>query len=113
MSANLNLSIIKGSVFTKTVYVKDADKNPVDLTGYTAKMQVRKGTELAIELSTANARIDIVPLEGKVTLSINSADTRAITVKGIAQYDLDLIDATSESNTVLSGVVNFIEEVTV
>lgn len=112
MPTNHNLNIIKGSVFTKTVYVKDVDKNPADLSGYTAKMQIRKSNQLIVELSTANARIDITPLEGKITLSISSADTKAITNTGIAQYDLDLIDASGETNTVMSGVVSIVEEVT-
>jgi hypothetical protein len=67
---------------------------PVDLTDYTAKMQVRKkvGSPLLVELSTANGRIAIEALTGTISLSITAADTNLFT-PGLYQYDLELTNS--------------------
>jgi len=71
--------------------VSDDVFSPVDLTGFSAKMQVRKdvGSSLIIELSTANNRITFDSLNGKIILKISASDTSAL-VPGSYKYDLEL-----------------------
>ena len=67
---------------------------PVDLTNYTAKMQLRKnvGTPIVIELNTENSRIALGGPLGTITLSIAASDS-AIIPAGVYKYDLDLSSA--------------------
>jgi hypothetical protein len=69
---------------------------PVDLTGFSAKMQVRKntGSPVIIELSTTNGRITIDAANGKITLSLSATDTAAL-ASGMYKYDLDLTSPSS------------------
>jgi hypothetical protein len=63
----------------------------VDITGFTAKMQVRKnvGTPVIIELSTTNNRIQLDGPNGFIYLKIDAADTAGLP-PGMYRYDLDL-----------------------
>ena len=87
---------------------------PVDLTGYTAKMQVRKesGTALIVELSTANSRIIIDPLLGKITLSISATDTNNLAA-GMYKYDLELTSSTGFVIRFIQGQFEVIGQITV
>jgi hypothetical protein len=65
----------------------------VDMTGYTARMQVRETIEsasFAIELTTENGRILIDEALGEVNLLISAADTSSLTA-GSYVYDLELV----------------------
>lgn len=65
---------------------------PVDLTGYTARMQLRRavGYPVAVELTTENGRITLGGATGTITLSIDAATTAALTPMAYA-YDLELV----------------------
>lgn len=114
-AGKLDLIIEKGGKFTKHLEYKDKNKAAIDLTGYTARMQIRKNAQAAsfiLELTTENGRISITPLTGEIDLLITGADTAGITERGNAIYDLELVDAGSEPLKFLRGTVSFIEEVT-
>lgn len=92
---------------------------PWDLTGYTARMQVRKYVESAtpiVTLNTENAasfRItlgDPTPTDGKITLFIRAEDTRNITTSGV--YDIEIISPTNEVDRILQGEFILSPEVT-
>lgn len=114
-AGKLDLIIEKGGKFSKHLEYKDKQKQAIDLTGYTARMQIRKNAQAAtfiLELTTENGRISITPLTGEIDLSITGADTAAITDRGNAIYDLELIDGGGEPLKFLRGTVSLIEEVT-
>jgi hypothetical protein len=77
---------------------------PVDLTGYTAKMQVRKkaGDPVILELSTANSGITIVGLSGSISLRAEAPVTKLLT-PGDFKYDLKLIAPTGFVNRFVFG----------
>lgn len=66
---------------------------PNDLTGYSAKMQIRKNatSPVILELSTANTRIVLDPLNGIINLLVPAMSTVGL-VAGVYKYDLDLTD---------------------
>jgi len=88
-AAKLNLTVEQGADFSKRLVWRDKNKRPVNLTGYTAKMQVRSSAgspTVILELSTTNGRISL-PGSGAIELTIASNDTETIT-SGV--YDLKL-----------------------
>jgi hypothetical protein len=68
---------------------------PQDLTGFTARMQIRDSVGAAaalLELTTSNSRIALDNTAKTITLTISATDTAAITwTRGV--YDLELVSA--------------------
>jgi hypothetical protein len=87
---------------------------PVDISGYTAKMHVRKdiGTALIIELSTANNRISINGLQGILNLTISAADT-SLLIPGNYKYSLELTDTNNVVTILTYGIFQILGQVTV
>jgi hypothetical protein len=86
----------------------------VDLTGYTARMQIRASvaaTNTLLELTTENGGIVLDPTTGKVTLTATAVQTAAMTfTSGV--YDLELVDATGAVTRLAEGSVAVSREVT-
>lgn len=119
-----NLTVYQGAYWSQAVLWKDSDDVPVDLTGYTARMQVRKtfdATDVQITLETnpapgggvGNGRITLglveetpgVPLYN-ILLEIEADDTAALeaTVSDRRwRYDLELVPAGDEVRRLLMG----------
>mgnify|MGYP003559578829 FL=1 len=99
---------------TKRIRLRMAIRNaPIDLTGYTAKMQVRvdaRSDDVIIDLSTENGGIEIDGPAGIVTLIFSHTET--IKLDGAAETDLLLIDADGAPSRVLYGPVTAIWTVT-
>lgn len=96
-AVKFNLKIEENAAFQKTFIWKDGRGRPINLTGYTAKMQIRERNDdtspVLLELTTENGQIVITPLAGKVELKIPGSVTDPLTWK-TAYYDLMLIPAT-------------------
>ncbi len=68
---------------------------PIDLTGYTARMQIREkltSTEVVKELTTENSGITIDTANYTITINISAADTALFSFK-TAVYSLELVKA--------------------
>jgi hypothetical protein len=97
--ARVNIDIREGVTFEQQFQWTDEDKIPVDLTGYTARMHVRKKASSAtviIELTTDNGRIEFpAPMtDGNYILKIPATATTGICprhrpIAGV--YDLQFI----------------------
>lgn len=92
--ARLDIEIVQGATFLTNLEWKSSGGTPIDLTGYTARMQIRADHSAAttlIELTTENDRISLnTPTTGGIELKITAADAEAITW-GSGVYDLELI----------------------
>jgi len=100
-----NLAVYKGTTFELKPVWKIGGV-PVNLSGYTADMQVRYATDTAIivELSTANGRITIDAEYGRINLKLTASQTAALAA-GTYQYDLNLTNtADSTVYKILQGV---------
>lgn len=88
-----NLAVYKGTTFDLKPVWKIGGI-PVDLTGYSADMQVRYATDTAviIELSTSNGRATIDAAYGRINLHISNSDTSGLAA-GTYQYDLNLTNS--------------------
>jgi hypothetical protein len=90
-----NITMDQGAQWTLTVVYEDSNGNPIDLTGYTARMQLRKkfdSTTAVLTLATGGQGIVITPLTGTLELTATTAQMLAIE-GGIYVYDLELTNA--------------------
>lgn len=97
-----NITVYKGTTFALAPTWK-VDNLPVDLTGYTADMQVRDvSNNLITELSTSNGRITISAALGTVNLALTATQTNALAA-GNYNYALNLTDSASNVYQILQG----------
>lgn len=108
IAGTYDMVIDQGATLSRTVTWKDSAKTPINLTGYSARMQVRPelaSTTVTLELTTANSRIALGGATGTVTLTVSAADTSAL-VPGRYVYDLELVSVTGVVSRLLMG--NFV-----
>lgn len=118
-TAKLNICINQGSTFDLPMkwYEQEDDGStgdPIDLTGWTARMHIREELEdeaTILELTTENDRITLNDEVGLIELHIAAADTEALDFDS-AVYDLELIDTASDVSRILEGRVTLKREVT-
>ena len=97
-----NISVYKGTTFQLSPTWK-VDNLPVDLTGYTADMQVRDvSNSLITELSTGNGRAVINAALGTVALTLTATQTAALAA-GNYNYALNLTDSAGNVYQILQG----------
>jgi predicted ABC-class ATPase len=85
----------------------------LDLTGYSARMQLRQAVEsaaIALELTTENARIELTP-EGTMRWIVDAVTTAALPRTGYV-YDTELVDPTGKVDRIFEGKVTISAEVT-
>ena len=113
-AAAYDLVIEQGATLNKSFVWKDSTGTPINLTSYTARMQIRPSvgsSEVLLELTTLNGRITITGSEGKIQLNVSAADTAAITWQR-GKSDLELVSAPGVVTRLLSGDVEISKEVT-
>lgn len=107
-----DITIDQGSVFDIPMTYRDAAGAPVDMTSWTARMQVRKtaaSPTLVVELTTANSRITL----GNGSLSLHMADTVTATLTpGDYVYQLELDPGGGNAFRFLEGKCTISAEVT-
>lgn len=135
--AKVNFQIYQGATFRKTVRLltypydvklvdgvivnaatglpaDEADLIPVNLTGCTARMQVREAVDAAdvlLELTTASGGLALTPLDGVITLYVSDEDTALLEwTRGV--YDLEIEFANGDVVRRLYGTVSVSPEVT-
>jgi len=123
-AAKKNLTIEQGATWRGTYTLLQpaaagtpvANMLPIDLTGYSARMQIRPdytSTTVLVELTPANAGISITAATGQINLHISAADTAALTFTDApAVYDLELIEPGGDVIRLLKGSVTLSPEVT-
>lgn len=103
----------QGSTFTRTLEIKQADGTVFSLTGYTARMEVRRTVDASsalIGLSTTNGRITINASLGAITITLTPDLTASLTQSGV--YDLEIVHtATGAVHKVVRGEFKLEKEV--
>ena len=108
MAAYQELTIEQGATFTVDLSVTDEAGDPINLTGYTARMSIKRDvreTAALMQLSTDNARIIITALTGRVTMYLTAEETAAITIWSRGVYDFELISAGGSVTRLIEGAV--------
>lgn len=108
-----DFTIRQGGTFSRRLTWKDDAGAPINLTGYTARMQIRtpdNGTIL-LSLTTENGGITLGGVLGTITLAITAAATAALNwVYGL--YDLELIAPGGDVVALLEGRAILDREIT-
>lgn len=122
IAGTYNILCEQGTTFARVIGLEEPDLvadpsgetyKPYILTGYTARMQVRRtieSTTAMITLTTENGRISIDEDDGVITLNISADDTAALTSSGV--YDLEIIDVDGNVSRVIQGAFTLSQEVT-
>lgn len=114
--AKLKLTIYQGATFRKrlTWTGPAPTRTPIDLTGCTARMQVRPDIESAtvlVELNTTNGGITLGGVAGTIELFISDEASAAFTwLSGV--WDLEIEFASGEVRRLVQGTVSVSPEVT-
>jgi len=112
--ANYNLVIYQGATFSQNFIWKDPDQNPIDVTGYTARMMARGAVSSPtpfIDLTTVNGGITLGGATGSVTINMTAAQTSAIN-ETVGLYDLELVSGGGQVTRFLQGIVTISKEIT-
>lgn len=110
-----DITIEQGATFERTLTWNDQNGSPINLTGYTARMHVRRthydnGTPL-LTLTTENGGITLGGAAGTIALTVSATATSAVTAAS-GVYDLELVSAGGRVTRLLEGSVDFTPEVT-
>lgn len=109
------LVIEQGATLDRTFKWKDGEGALVDLTGYTARCQVRASytSETKIlDLTTENSGIELGGAAGTIRLKVSAATTAAISLTGLGVWDLELVSPSGVVTRLLEGRVVLSREVT-
>ena len=110
MAAIANLYIDQGSTFSTTVFVKNDDETPFDLTLYTAAGQIRKSysssTKVDFTLEIANPAT-----LGQINLSLTPTQTSTLE-EGRYVYDIEVTSSGDVITRVVEGLVTVSPQVT-
>jgi hypothetical protein len=113
----------QGATFGLAITVKDANNAVMNLSSYSARMQIRSSynSGSATEtLTSTNGEITITAATGNVALELAASRTANISVdlnngkppKSMYVYDLELIDGAGKVSKLLYGDVTVYGEVT-
>jgi len=110
-----NITIEEGSTFSQRWTYKDVNGNPIDLTGYTARMQVREkhsSSTAVIDISDGNG-ITLGGAAGTIDIEILPAATINLALpKGFGVYDMELTPPDGKTFRLMEGGVKYTREVT-
>lgn len=115
MAGQKNFEVDQNATFTFVVEYKDSDGNAIDLTGASAKMQVRDtkgGNKLAVTLSSIEGNILIDGSEGKLTIKMTPTQTNKLFYPK-SSYDIMVIDSNGNKIKLLEGFMTLSRSVTI
>ena len=113
MSAGIyNFVLDQGSTWNLNIVYKDPSGTPINLTGYTAEMQIREtpSNNSVLTLSTGGNGIVITGSTGNIALTATDEQTGAID-SGMYVYDLEL-NIAGVRTRLIQGSVTVSAEVT-
>lgn len=110
MAVVSNLAIDQGTTYSVTVEITDDTGTPRNLSGYTARSQMRRSYYTNSNVAfTANI---INPSEGEVVLSLTANQTSGLRL-GRYVYDVELVEtATGKVERITEGIITVYPEVT-
>jgi hypothetical protein len=114
MAAKYDIVCDQGATFSRELSWLDSESIPVDLTNYTARMQVRETAESStalLSLTTENGRIALGGTAGTITLTVSATDTAAV-VAGEYLYDLEIVSSLGTVTRLLQGCFTVDAEIT-
>lgn len=115
MAVNYDVTIDQGSTWFINFLYKDTNGNAVNLTGYTAALQIRETyastTTLLSLTSSPAAGITITAGTGTIAVTATAVQTAAIPT-GVYVYDCEITDGTGVVTRIVQGDAYISPEVT-
>jgi hypothetical protein len=109
MADFVELTIEKGATFSSLITVKDDQGLAQDLTGYTARSQMRKSYYAS---SKHDFTVSITsPVSGALTMSMSAANTANIS-PGRYVYDVEIENINGDVTRIFEGIVTVLPNVT-
>jgi hypothetical protein len=108
-----NIVLPQGTTLSQ-VFTYSVDGTIVNLTGYTARMQVREkhtSTTTILDLTTANGGIEINGPLGLITIKVSATDSALLPAKCFV-YDLEIVSGSSIVYRIVEGTFTVTPEVT-
>ena len=115
MAGQKNFEVDQNATFSFVLEYKDDDGNAIDLTGASAKMQVRDtkgGAKLAVTLTSPSGGIVIDQLNGKLTIKMPPTQTHKLFYPK-SSYDLMVVDSNGNKIKLLEGFMTLNRSVTI
>lgn len=114
MATKLDLQMDQGATFEHQLTWKTESGTAIDLTGYTARMQVRtkvSATETIFDLTTENGFLELGGVAGTIIIKINNTMSSAVDeLRGV--YDLELVSGAGFITRLVQGKLTIDPEVT-
>lgn len=117
MAAQHDIRVEQGATFEQAFVYNDVGppKVPIDLTGHTARMQVRKSHDDDVTIfdkTDSDPEITLGGASGTITLLFLPVDTEAFPAPFKGVYDLELIDGSGKVTRLIEGEFFITPEVT-
>jgi hypothetical protein len=115
MAGQKNFEVDQNATFSFILEYKDDNGNAIDLTGASAKMQVRDttgGAKLAVTLTSPSGGIVIDQLNGKLTIKMTPTQTNKLFYPK-SSYDLMVVDSNGNKIKLLEGFMTLNRSVTI
>jgi hypothetical protein len=115
MAGQKNFEVDQNATFSFIVEYKDENDNAIDLTGASAKMQVRDtkgGSKLAVTLTSPSGGITIDGPNGKLTVRMTPTQTSKIFYPK-SSYDVMVVDSNGNKIKLLEGFMTLNRSVTI
>ena len=113
-AAIYNATIDQGATFQLTVVYKDDAGLPINLTGYTAALQVRQNyydTTALLTLTSPSAGIVITGATGTIAITMTDVQTGSLD-EGFYVYDLEISSSGGTVTRLIQGQFTVSPEVT-
>jgi hypothetical protein len=115
MAGQKNFEVDQNATFSFVLEYKDEDGNAIDLSGASAKMQVRDtkgGNKLAVTLTSPSGGIIIDGPSGKLTIKMTPTQTNKLFYPK-SSYDVMVVDSNANKIKLLEGFMTLNRSVTV
>lgn len=108
-----NIVADQGATFSRNLHWKDVNGNAIDITGYTARMQVRQKYTSSTTVLNLVSPTDITlgGNSGTIVVTASATATAAITA-GEYVYDLEMVSSAGIVTRLLQGTFELRPEVT-
>ncbi len=109
-----DITINQGATFELTITYKDSAGTAINLTGYTARMQVREtySSSSTVVSLTNGSGITLGGAAGTIAILISATTTAALTAPFSGVYDLEIVTAGGVVTRLLQGAATVSPEVT-
>ena len=99
------ITVYRGDTWAMSVAVTDAAGNPIDLTGWQVRAQIRGGDTWLVD-------IDAVVVDDGQRISLSLSPEKTADLPGGGVWDLETVEPGGMVRTLLAGPVRLTEDVT-